>query len=190
MKCDKIKRSPSRRQSTCISSNANLNTNVTPLLPNIEKAQSASNSDSVLKEDNDLLNVISRAQSQQDKIESRFLMPDQNPRRIHRAQSHCPGVDVRSLQKAASRSNRESRSSLSRSPNLYPSTSRRCSEAVAAYAATGDLEMARNLILEARERSVNKSINEGKLISLFNLLPHYYGEIFCTVEFCILLNRY
>ena len=189
MKCDKIERSPSRRQSTCISSNANLNANVNSLLPKIEKAQSTSNSDSVLKEDDNLLNVISRAQSQQDKIESRFLMPDQNPRRIHRAQSHCPGVDVRSLQKVASRSNRESRSSLSRSPNLYPSTSRRCSEAVAAYAATGDLEMARNLILEARERSVNKSINEGKLIS-FNLLPHYYGEIFCTVEFCILLNRY
>ena len=190
MKCDKIERSPSRRQSTCISSNANLNANVNSLLPNIEKARSTSNSDSVLKEDDNLLNVISRAQSQQDKIESRFLMPDQNPRRIHRAQSHCPGVDVRSLQKVASRSNRESRSSLSRSPNLYPSTSRRCSEAVAAYAATGDLEMARNLILEARERSVNKSINEGKSISLFNLLPHYYGEIFCIVEFCILLNRY
>ena len=171
MKCDKIERSPSRRQSTCISSNANLNANVNSLLPNIEKAQSTSNSDSVLKEDDNLLNVISRAQSQQDKIESRFLMPDQNPRRIHRAQSHCPGVDVRSLQKVASRSNRESRGSLSRSANLYPSTSRRCSEAVAAYAATGDLEMARNLILEARERSVNKSINEGKLIS-FNLLLH------------------
>ena len=186
MKCDKIERSPSRRQSTCISSNANLNANVNSLLPNIEKARSTSNSDSVLKEDDNLLNVISRAQSQQDKIESRFLMPDQNPRRIHRAQSHCPGVDVRSLQKAASRSNRESRNSLSRSPNLYPSTSRRCSEAVAAYAATGDLEMARNLILEARERSVNKSINEGKSMSLFDLFPHYTH---CIIEdFFVLLS--
>ena len=109
------------------------------------------------------MNIISRARSQQDKLETGLLLPGHNPRRIQRAQSHCPGADIRFLQKAASRSNNQSRSSLNKSPNkLYPSTSRRCSEAVTAYYTTGDLEMARNLIIEARERSINKSINEGR----------------------------
>ena len=168
LRCSSVKRStlgvssPSRRQSTCISSNANLAVTTNAHAPRIERAHSTANQVSVYKEERDLLNIISRAQSQQDKIESGFLLPEPNPRRIQRAQSHCPGADIRSLQQVAARSNRESRSSLNKSPNkLYPTTSRRCSEAVAAYAATGDLELARNFLLEARERSVNKSINEG-----------------------------
>ena len=167
MRCSSVKRnklgisSPPRRQSTCISSNANLAITSNSHPPRIERAHSTANQVSVCKEDTNLLNIISRAQSQQDKLESGFLMPEPNPRRIQRAQSHCPGTDIHSLQKAVARSNRESKSSLNRSPNkLYPTTSRRCSEVVAAYAATGDLEMARNFLLEARERSINKSINE------------------------------
>ena len=168
MRCSSVKRSnlgvssPTRRQSTCISSNRNLATTSNSHAPRIERAHSTANQVSDYKEDNNLLDIISRAQSQQDKLESGFLIPEPNPRRIQRAQSHCPGADIRSLQQTAARSQRESRSSLNKSPNrLYPTTSRRCSEVVAAYAATGDLEMARNFLLEARERSVNKSINEG-----------------------------
>ena len=167
MRCSSVKRSklgvssPTRRQSTCISSNANLAITSNSRAPRIERAHSTANQVSGFK-DNDLLNIISRAQSQQDKIESGFLMPEPNRRRIQRAQSHCPGTDIHTLQKVVARSNHESRNSLNKSPNkLYPTTSRRCSEVVAAYAATGDLEMARNFLLEARERSLNKSINEG-----------------------------
>ena len=168
MKSSSVKRSSTekmplpRRLSTCNSSNFNLDTNCLAPKPRMERAHSTANPSNALGKDSNLLNVISRAQSQQDKLESRFLMPDANPRRIQRAQSHCPSADIRLLQKAAAKSNRESRSSLNKSPSkLYPTTSRRCSEAVAAYAATGDLELARNFLLEARERSLNKSINEG-----------------------------
>ena len=163
VKRSNVERMPQpRRQSTCISSNSNLDNNFLAPKPRIERAHSTANQSTGLEKDSNLLNIISRAQSQQEKLESEFLMPDTNPRRIQRAQSHCPSADVRLLQKAAARSNRESRSSLNKSPNrLYPTTSRRCSEAVAAYAATGDLELARNFLLEARERSLNKSINEG-----------------------------
>ena len=154
--------STTRRQSTCISSNANLAVNSNCFAPRIERAYSTTNQIPGFTEDTNLLDIISRAKSQQDKLESQFLMPEPNPRRIQRAQSHCPGADLHVLEKVASRSTHESRSSLNRSPNkLYPTTARRCSEAVAAYAATGDLELARNFLLEARERSMNKSINEG-----------------------------
>ena len=117
------------------------------------------------QEDNDLLSVISRVESQQSSSDrDGFLAPESNPRRYQRAQSHCPAADIRSLQKSASRNHRESMNSLNTSASkLYPTTQRRCSEAVAAYAATGDLEVARSLLLEARERSLNRSIVEGIL---------------------------
>ena len=188
LKSSSVKRSKNegisypRRQSTCISSNANLDKNPSFLAPKprIERSHSTANPGSGLARDSNLLSVISRAQSQQDEIESQFLMPDVNPRRIQRAQSHCPRADIRVLQKAAARSNRESRSSLNKSPNkLYPTTSRRCSEAVAAYQATGDLELARNFLLEARERSLNKSINEGKRLS-YTVLEYYTSMVKMT----------
>ena len=170
----------SRRLSTCNSSNSHLDTNGLNPKPRIERAHSTANQGSDIAKDSNLLNIISRAQSQQDELQSRFLMPDANPRRIQRAQSHCPTADVRLLQKAAAKSNRESRSSLNKSPSkLYPTTSRRCSEAVAAYAATGDLELARNFLLEARERSLNKSLNEGKMSSYqfyLNNIKDYFNS--------------
>ena len=134
----------------------------------MQRAHSTSHQGSGFKtkgsqEDNDLLSVISRAESQKSHSDrDGLLIPESNPRRIQRAHSHCPGADIRLLQKAASRNNRESMNSLNTSTSkLYPTTQRRCSEAVAAYAATGDLEIARSLLLEARERSLNRSIAEG-----------------------------
>ena len=165
MRCSSVKANKlsvypgGRRQSTCIGSNANLSARKYSCSPKIERAHSTADQNSIFKEDNNLLNVISRAQSQQGED---YLISEPGPRRIQRAHSHCPGADIRSLKKAEKRSAPASRSSLTRSPHkLYPTTSRRCSEAVALYTATGDLEMARNFLLEARERSLAKSINEG-----------------------------
>ena len=161
---------PRRRQSTCVSSSSNLSATQYSRSPRIERAHSTSHQGSGFKTkgtdgDNALMSIIARAQSQQVHSENGLLMPESNPRRIQRAHSHCPGADIRLLQKAASRSHRESVNSLNQSvtSKLYPSTPRRCSEAVAAYHATGDLEAARSLLLEARERSIARSINEGIL---------------------------
>ena len=92
-----------------------------------------------------------------------LLTPDISPGRVHRAYSHCPAVDTRLLKTAASRSRGASvSSSINKSQTkLYPTTQRRCSQAVAAFAATGDLEQARNLLMEAREQSIARAIREG-----------------------------
>ena len=135
---------PPRRQSCAMADFLNapgaLSTRRGSRCPRKERAHSHQGSEQLM------IPRVTRAQSQQGR--ERLMLPSP---RIQRAHSH-QGTEL--MQRRPSNYHDSSIASLkgsSGSGKLYPTTSRRCSEAVAAYAMTGDLEAAAQLLKSDRD---------------------------------------